>query len=165
MLMMGISPRVPRLLERFGPGRVGPLGLGAMARASGLLDAGTDSSYWLVLAGLVLLGVGAALATTPATTAIVSSLPPAKQGVASAVNDAAREVGGALGIAVLGSALADGYGSGVAGAVAARHRSWPTAPSRRCPRRSPLPIASAPAARPSPSAPRPHSSTASARRC
>jgi hypothetical protein len=80
--------------------------------------AGTDSSYWLLLAGLVLLGVGAALATTPATTAIVSSLPPAKQGVASAVNDAAREVGGALGIAVLGSALADGYGSGVAGAVA-----------------------------------------------
>ena len=119
MLMMGLSPRVPRLLERFGPGRVGPLGLGAMAAGFLVFSiAGTDSSYWLLLAGLVLLGVGAALATTPATTAIVSSLPPAKQGVASAVNDAAREVGGALGIAVLGSALADGYGSGVAGAVA-----------------------------------------------
>jgi hypothetical protein len=48
-----------------------------------------------------------ALATAPATTAIVASLPAAKQGVASAVNDTAREVGGALGIAVLGSILAD----------------------------------------------------------
>ena len=58
-----------------------------------------------------------ALATTPATTAIVSSAP-AKQGVASAVNDVAREVGGALGIAVLGSALTDSYQSGVADAAA-----------------------------------------------
>jgi hypothetical protein len=46
-----------------------------------------------------------ALATAPATTGIVAALPAAKQGVGSAVNDAAREVGGALGIAVLGSVL------------------------------------------------------------
>ena len=57
-----------------------------------------------------LLGLGMALAATPATAAIVDSLPEAKQGVASAVNDAAREVGGALGIAVLGSVLADHVG-------------------------------------------------------
>ena len=60
-----------------------------------------------------------ALATTPATTLIVDSLPEEKQGVASAVNDAAREVGGALGIAVLGSVLADAYSSGVGDAVRA----------------------------------------------
>jgi hypothetical protein len=46
-----------------------------------------------------------ALATAPATTGIVAALPASQQGVASAVNDAAREVGGALGIAVLGSVL------------------------------------------------------------
>ena len=51
-----------------------------------------------------------ALAATPGTTAIVESLPDAKQGVASAVNDASREVGGALGIAVLGSVLAGHVG-------------------------------------------------------
>jgi EmrB/QacA subfamily drug resistance transporter len=119
VLMMGISPRVPRLLERFGPARVGPIGLLSMAAGFVVFStAGVDSGYWLLLGGLVLLGAGAALATTPATTAIVSSLPPAKQGVASAVNDAAREVGGALGIAVLGSALTDRYQGGVAGAVA-----------------------------------------------
>jgi hypothetical protein len=79
---------------------------------------GIGSSYWPLAVGLVLLGAGAALSTTPATAAIVSSLPPAKQGVASAVNDAAREVGGALGIAVLGSALTDRYLAGISRAMA-----------------------------------------------
>ena len=51
-----------------------------------------------------------ALAAPPATAAIVCSLPDDKQGVASAVNDTAREVGGALGIAVLGSVLASHVG-------------------------------------------------------
>ena len=46
---------------------------------------------------------------TPATNAIVSSLPRAKQGVASAVNDTARELGAAFGVAVLGSAFNTGY--------------------------------------------------------
>ena len=50
-----------------------------------------------------------ALAGTPATTAIVASLPEAKQGVASAVNDVSREFGSALGIALLGSLLNTSY--------------------------------------------------------
>jgi EmrB/QacA subfamily drug resistance transporter len=119
VMMMGLSPRVPRLVERFGPARVGPLGLLLMAAGFAILSrGGTDSSYWLLLGGLVPLGAGAALATTPATTAIVSSLPASKQGVASAVNDLAREVGGALGIAVLGSALTERYQAGVPDAIA-----------------------------------------------
>jgi EmrB/QacA subfamily drug resistance transporter len=119
ILMMGLSPRVPRLLAHFGPARVAPIGLLAMAGGFAIFSTlGTGSAYWPILAGLVLLGAGAALATTPATSAIVSSLPPAKQGVASAVNDAAREVGGALGIAVLGSALTDRYQAGVPSHIA-----------------------------------------------
>ncbi len=117
--MMALSPRVPRLLERFGPARVAPVGLLLMAGGFAVLStADQGSTYWLLLGGLVPLGVGMALATTPATTAIVSSLPQAKQGVASAVNDLAREVGGALGIAVLGSALTGRYQAGVADATA-----------------------------------------------
>ncbi len=117
--MMALSPRVPKLLDRFGAGRVAPVGLLLMSGGFLVLStAGRDSTYWLLLGGLVPLGVGMALATTPATTAIVSSLPKAKQGVASAVNDLAREVGGALGIAVLGSALTSRYQSGVEGAAA-----------------------------------------------
>jgi len=51
------------------------------------------------------------LAMTPATAAITDALPVAKQGVGSAVNDLARELGGALGIAVLGSVLQSSYRS------------------------------------------------------
>jgi hypothetical protein len=55
-----------------------------------------------------------ALAGAPATTAIVASLPRSKQGVASAVNDVSRELGGALGIAVLGSLMNGVYRSEMA---------------------------------------------------
>jgi EmrB/QacA subfamily drug resistance transporter len=118
-LMMGLSPRVPRLLGRFGPRHIAPVGLASMAGGFAVLStADAGSTYWLLLGALVLLGLGAALATTPATTAIVSALRPAKQGVASAVNDLSREVGGALGIAVLGSTLTDRYEAGVPSAIA-----------------------------------------------
>jgi EmrB/QacA subfamily drug resistance transporter len=118
VVMMGLSPRVPRIVDRFGPARIAGAGLLLMAAGFAVFSgAGTDSGYVRILIGVLLLGAGLALATTPATTAIVSSLPPNKQGVASAVNDAAREVGGALGIAVLGSALIGRYRTGIAGAV------------------------------------------------
>jgi hypothetical protein len=74
---------------------------------------GTSSSYWHFLTGLLPFGAGMALAGAPATTAIVASLPHEKQGVASAVNDVSRELGGALGIAVLGSVLNTAYRSGI----------------------------------------------------
>ena len=111
LVMVAVAPRVPRLVERVGVRPVGPAGLALMAAGlvvMSTMDAG--SSYWHLLAGGLVLGLGMALATTPATTAIVASLPDSQQGVASAVNDAAREVGGALGIAVLGSVLADHVG-------------------------------------------------------
>ncbi|MDA0180050.1 MFS transporter [Solirubrobacter phytolaccae] len=110
-IMVALAPRVPKLVERVGVRRVGPTGL--VLIALGLLVAATMStgaSYWTLLGALVLLGSGMALAAPPATAAIVGSLPDDKQGVASAVNDTAREVGGALGIAVLGSALASHVG-------------------------------------------------------
>jgi hypothetical protein len=57
------------------------------------------------------MAAGMALSAVPATTAITSSLPGDKQGVASAVNDVSRELGSAVGIAVLGSALNTTYRS------------------------------------------------------
>lgn len=59
----------------------------------------------MVAIGLMVVAAGMGLAMAPASTAIVSSLPMSKAGVASAVNDVTREVGGALGIAVLGTIL------------------------------------------------------------
>jgi MFS family permease len=81
------------------------------------LDASTP--YWYFVLGLALFGIGMGLAGTPATTAITSALPPSKQGVASALNDTARELGSAFGIPILGSLLNQGYRDGMADAVAA----------------------------------------------
>jgi EmrB/QacA subfamily drug resistance transporter len=94
----------PRAVARIGtmPVVVGALLLIAAGFAV-LAQLAAASPYLLLLGGLVLLGAGMGLAMTPATTAITGALPPAKQGVASAMNDLARQLGAALGIAVLGS--------------------------------------------------------------
>jgi EmrB/QacA subfamily drug resistance transporter len=115
MSVMASSRAAPKLVAKVGIARVAPVGLGLLAAGMGVLSLlEPHSSYWLVFAGVLLTGWGMGLATTPATTAIVEGLPRAKQGVASALNDLSRELGGALGIAVLGSLLADRYASGVA---------------------------------------------------
>jgi hypothetical protein len=110
MIVMPLSRKVPHIVDRFGPRAVVTtgltlLGLGLVVMAQ--LDGG--SSYWHFFGGLLCFGFGVALTSTPSTTAIVSSLPKAKQGVASAMNDVSREVGSALGIAILGSLFNSGY--------------------------------------------------------
>jgi EmrB/QacA subfamily drug resistance transporter len=119
LMLVAIAPRAPRLAARLGVRAVGAAGLAVMGLGFLLfatLDAG--SSYWHFGAGVVVTGIGLGLATSPATTAIVSSLPPHRQGVASAVNDLTREVGGAFGIAILGSLLNGGYRHEMADATA-----------------------------------------------
>lgn len=108
--MVPSSQLSPRLSARFGDR--GPWVTGLLTIAAGLaalagLDA--DSAYPHMAAGLILLGAGLGLAMPPATTAITGALPQALQNVGSAVNDLARELGGALGIAVLGSLLTATY--------------------------------------------------------
>jgi EmrB/QacA subfamily drug resistance transporter len=68
-----------------------------------------DQSYLQIAAEMVLMGTGLGLTTAPATESILSVLPPAKAGVGSAVNDATREAGGALGVAVIGSVFSSVY--------------------------------------------------------
>lgn len=100
--------------ERYGMRVVATVGLVSTAVAFGYLATlNQDSSYLALVPGLLLSGAGIALAMGPATNQIVSSLPAAKQGVASAVNDTARELGVALGVAVLGSAFNAGYRSDI----------------------------------------------------
>jgi hypothetical protein len=65
----------------------------------------------LLLCGILLLGLGSGAAMTPATSGITESLPASRQGVGSALNDLSRELGGALGIAVIGSVLTATYRS------------------------------------------------------
>ena len=69
------------------------------------LLADADRGYLSVLPGLLLIGAGVGLAMSPSTTAITSSLTEDKQGVASALNDTVREIGAAMGLALIGSVL------------------------------------------------------------
>jgi hypothetical protein len=113
-----LSPAAAHLSERVGPGPVIAGGLILAAAGLGVLATlGVGSSYWHVLGGFILTGTGMALSDAPATNSIVASLPQGKQGVASAVNDLSRELGGVLGIAILGSVLNAGYRSGLADAA------------------------------------------------
>ena len=115
LVVIPLSRVAPAIAGRVGVRVTGAAGLSLMAigfLVLSRLDVG--SSYWAFLAGLLPFGAGMALSGAPATTAIVASLPREKQGVASAVNDVSRELGGALGIAVLGSVMNSAYRSGVA---------------------------------------------------
>jgi EmrB/QacA subfamily drug resistance transporter len=120
VVMIPLARNAPRIAARVGYRRIAPVGL--VLTAAGLLvvsTVGTDFVYVWFAAGLVVFAMGMALAGTPSTTAITEALPHHKQGVASAVNDTARELGSALGIAILGSALNQAYRDGMLGAVGA----------------------------------------------
>ena len=97
-----------QLVGRFG-GR-GVMTLGMLLFAAGLAVAatlGTSTGYGRLAVALVLMGVGMGLAGAPATESIMSSLPPARANIGSAVNDTTRELGGALGVAVVGSVVGE----------------------------------------------------------
>ena len=73
-----------------------------------------DTSYPDLVWRLVILAAGMGLVMAPATDSVMGSLPLAKAGVGSAVNDTTRQVGGALGVAIIGSVVSSVYGSKIA---------------------------------------------------
>ena len=79
-----------------------------------------DMPYAQIVGQMVLMGLGLGMTTAPATESILSVLPPAKAGVGSAVNDATREAGGTLGVAVLGSIFTSLYANHLADTSFAR---------------------------------------------
>jgi EmrB/QacA subfamily drug resistance transporter len=118
VVVIPLARTAPRIADRFGVNKVVALGL--TLSASGMLMMTTlevEFVYWHLAVGLALFAAGMGLAGTPSTTAVVSSLPTSKQGVGSAVNDTSRELGSALGIAILGTILSDGYRSGLTDAI------------------------------------------------
>jgi MFS transporter, DHA2 family, multidrug resistance protein len=107
------APVAIMLMRRFGTKIIVVAGLVLMI--GGFLVASVtpeNANYWhQIIAAMSLMAGGLALTTSPATDAIMGALPPGKAGVGSAVNDATREVGGVLGVAVLGSVLNSVYSS------------------------------------------------------
>lgn len=118
-VMIPISTIAAPLSMRFGQKLIGGSGLAISAVGiAGFATLTGRSGFVPLLVAQVILAVGFGLAMTPATNAIVSSLPTAKQGVASAVNDTTREIGTALGIAIMGSLFNSGYRRGLSGHLA-----------------------------------------------
>jgi EmrB/QacA subfamily drug resistance transporter len=101
------------------------VGSGILIAAGGLLFVArtvqVDTPYWMLLIAMAILCSGMALAMSPATNSIMGSVPVRQAGVASAMNNTLRQVGGALGVAVLGTLMSNTYVSQVNTALAARH--------------------------------------------
>ena len=110
--LMPSARLAPVVAGRLGARTACTAGLTLIAAALVILAQLTPASgYWLLAVGLIPLGAGMGLAMTPATSSITAALPASQQGVGSALNDLSREVGGAVGIAVLASVLTTTYQS------------------------------------------------------
>jgi EmrB/QacA subfamily drug resistance transporter len=102
------------LAPRIGTRTVVVTGLTFFGAAMGwiALSVEVDTSYWgTIVPQMVLMGLGMGLISTPATESIMLVLPPARAGVGSAVNDATRELGATLGVAVIGSVFSSVFGA------------------------------------------------------
>lgn len=110
MTMMLVAPRAAHLAARFGTRTMVPAGLVVVtvALATFGLMAQLGSPFYMWIAGIP-MAVGMSVTMAPLTSLIMSAVPPSRAGMGSAMNDATRELGGALGVAVLGSVTATLY--------------------------------------------------------
>lgn len=108
--LLVLGPLSARIVERVGTKAV--VGSGLVLAAVGLawmsrLTIGSD--YWDLVFPMLVLASGMGLTMAPATESVMGAIPREKAGVGSAMNDTTRQVGGALGVAVIGSVLASVY--------------------------------------------------------
>ncbi|MCU1486438.1 MAG: drug resistance transporter [Actinomycetia bacterium] len=104
VVLLVVANTTPRLVARAGTRSVIVTGLSIVA-ASMLLRTQFDatSTYAAIFWNQCLFALGMGLTIAPATASIMGSVPPDRAGVGSAINDTTRQVGGALGVAVMGS--------------------------------------------------------------
>ena len=107
ILIILIAPAAGKFSDRVGSRWLMTAGMGCLTVALIVFSRlGLDSTFWDILPGLVVGGLGMALVMTPMTAAALGSVPVAKSGVGSGVLNTFRQVGGALGIAVMGAIVA-----------------------------------------------------------
>lgn len=100
----------PKFVDRFGTTRVVSLGLLSMSVGFVWVSAASVATPYLEIVGQMLfLGAGLGMTTAPATESIMGSLSADKAGIGSAVNDTTRELGGTLGVAIIGSVFSSIY--------------------------------------------------------
>ena len=115
IVMAALSPVAMALSHRFGPRVVSVTGAFLMSGGFALVElSARDSGYWeLIIWAMSLMAAGLAFVSGPCTQLIMDALRPEQAGAGSAVNDTTREIGGTLGVAVLGSILTSAYVAGV----------------------------------------------------
>jgi EmrB/QacA subfamily drug resistance transporter len=124
--MAAVSPVSTVLAGRLGSRVVIPAGIVLMG--AGLLDlstAGVHTSYPPLAIAVAIMGAGMGLVMAPASTTIMTTVPAHQAGAGSAVNDTIREVGGALGIAIVGSLAENIYRTKLGTALATAHLPQP----------------------------------------
>ena len=124
--MAAVSPVSTILAGRLGSRVVIPAGIVLMG--AGLLDlstAGVHTSYPPLAVAVAIMGAGMGLVMAPASTTIMTTVPAHQAGAGSAINDTIREVGGALGIAIIGSLAENIYRSKLGSSLAAAHLPQP----------------------------------------
>jgi EmrB/QacA subfamily drug resistance transporter len=110
LVLMVTTNVTPRLVARYGSRAPIVAGLLAASGSQVLRMASTpQTGYGLIFAAQCVLAFGMGLILAPATASIMGSLPPARAGVGSAMNDTTRQVGGALGVALMGSVATGAY--------------------------------------------------------
>lgn len=113
--MMIVAPLSARLVEHLGTKRVVLSGLGLIT--TGLLLLSTiapETPYVVVISYFVVMASGMGMTMAPATESVMGSLPRDMAGVGSAINDTTRQVGGALGVAIIGSVVSSIYAGRIA---------------------------------------------------
>jgi DHA2 family multidrug resistance protein-like MFS transporter len=113
------SNLAPALVRRVSPRLIVSVGLALAAIGLGLLTQASTSSLMLVVVGNVVMSIGFSLSFTLTTDLIVGTAPPERAGAASAISETGNELGGALGIAILGSLGAAVYRSLIAASMPA----------------------------------------------
>ncbi|MFE3769962.1 MFS transporter [Streptomyces sp. NPDC059122] len=112
------APRARLAVDRFGARAVCTVGMLVVAvTMAGMLLLRTDTPIWVLEVLFFLQGTGMAHIMPPVTVAIMQSLPREKAGSGSALNNIFRQVGGTLGVAVLGSLLSTSYRDGIQGTL------------------------------------------------
>jgi EmrB/QacA subfamily drug resistance transporter len=118
IILLLVAPQTPRLSAAVGANRVVAAGLVCVGVGLlGMSQMQTDTHYVVLLFPMLTIALGMSLTLAPLTGSIMSAVPLGKAGVGSAMNDVSRELGGALGVAVLGSIVASRYNDLLAPAV------------------------------------------------
>ena len=124
VVLLVVANTTPRIVGRIGTRAVVTTGLLIVAASMAARVGFTvDTTYTGVVLTQCLFALGMGLTIAPATSSIMSAVPSARAGVGSAINDTTRQVGGALGVAVMGSIGASLYRHSISGSAAAKHLS------------------------------------------